>query len=245
MTVHHETKLYGGEANVARPFGIPGLLIGARAIYFGEKFPPPRWMTLTTLRRGLGSTDDLRDHATIRTDNRLVGLQLGLQHMFDVGDVMRIGGSIKGGLYNNFVDRNRTFVSENRLDLRSFESTDHENVFAQGVEFNPRGRVQACRRDVPHRLGAVPVAEQRQHGAPELRLDRILDSDHNVRANDDVYFYGGSLGLTILLDQSSPISNSLTPFAPDFRFRYADRGPRGYRGAYRRARGDDRKKGNK
>ncbi len=75
---------------------------------------------------------------TVRTDNRLSVCSWGLQHMFDVGDVMRIGGSIKGGLYNNFVDRNRTFVSENRVDNRSFEATDHDNVFAQGVEFNPR-----------------------------------------------------------------------------------------------------------
>ena len=39
--------------------------------------------------------------------------------------------------------------------------------------------------------------------------------DHDVRANDDVYFYGGSLGLTFLLDTASSTTGGLAPIAAD------------------------------
>lgn len=212
LTVHHETKLYGGEVNLVRPFGIPGVVFGARTIYFGEELSSTAAQDLDDFP-GLG-TDNDRDHATIRTDNRLLGLQLGLQHMFDVGDVMRIGGSIKGGLYNNFVDRNRTFVSENRPDLRSFETTDHDNVFAQGVEVNPRVEFKLAEGTYLTASGQFLWLNNVSTALPHYASVSDLDGDHDVRANDDIYFYGGSLGLTIALNESSPISNSLTPFAP-------------------------------
>ena len=216
LAIHHETKLFGAEANAVRPFGIPGLSVGARAIYFGETLsstamstsgsatnPPPTGTAI----------GEPRDRATIRTDNRLVGLQLGLQHMFDVGDVMRIGGSIKGGLYNNFVDRNRTFASENRIDIRSFETTDHKNVFAQGVEINPRVEFKLAEGTYLTASGQFLWLNNVSTALPHYATVNA-SGDHDVRANDDVFFYGGSLGLTVLLDQSSPTSNSLAPFPP-------------------------------
>lgn len=212
MTAHHETKLYGGEANLVRPFGIPGLLVGARAIYFGEQFSTTAIETIDDAP-GLGP-DNARDHAGIRVDNRLIGLQIGLEHMFDVGDVMRVGGSIKGGLYGNFVDRNRSLVSENRVD-RSFESTDHDTVFAQGVEFNPRIEFKLAEGTHLTAAGQFLWLNNVSTALPHYASVANFHSDHDVRADGDVYFYGGSLGLTILLDQSSPIGSSMAPIAPD------------------------------
>jgi predicted porin len=212
ISVHHETKLFGAEANLVEPLGIPGLVLGARAIYFGEQLSETAMKTADDVP-WLG-TSEARDHAAVRLDNRLLGVQLGLQHMFDVGDVMRIGGSIKGGLYNNFVDRNRTLVAENRVD-RSFEATDHDNVFAQGIEINPRVEFKLAEGTYLTAAGQFlwlnNVSTSLQH-LPYIGLE----DDHDVRADDDVYFYGGSLGLTVLLDESSPISNSLPAFAPAF-----------------------------
>jgi hypothetical protein len=209
IVAHHETKLFGAEANLVRAFGIPGLIVGARAIDFGEH------LVSTAMNNAddyppLG-TDNDRDHASIRMDNRLLGVQFGLQHMFDVGDVMRIGGSIKGGLYGNFVDRNMSLIAENRVD-RNWEATAHDTVFAQGVELNPRVELKLAEGTYLTASGQflwlnnVGTALPYYAGVGQLDLA-------DVRADDDVFFYGGSLGLTIALDQSSPISNSLPPFA--------------------------------
>ncbi len=219
MTVHHESKVYGGEANATSLFGIPGLSVGARAIYFGEVLSSTTLddTDAVTIPPPSGSTGfQHRDRATVRTDNRLVGLQLGLEHMFDVGDDLRVGGSIKGGLYNNFVDRNRTFVAENFLNTQSFEATDHKNVFAQGVEFNPRIEVKLAEGTYLTASGQFLWLNNVSTALPNYETVANLKSDHDVRADNDVYFYGGSLGLTVDLDQSSPTSNSLPFFASSY-----------------------------
>ncbi|MCC7250266.1 hypothetical protein [Hyphomicrobium sp.] len=213
MTVHHETKLFGAEANVVRPFGIPGLLIGARGIYFGEQ------LSSTTMDQAddvpwLGS-DNQRDHVSIRTDNYLLGMQIGLQHMFDVGDFVRIGGSVKGGFYNNFVDRNRTYVSENRPDLRSFDTSHSASVFAQGLEINPRLELKLTDNVFLTASGSFlwlnNVSTPLQHFASV----EDIDGNRDVGAKDDVFFYGGTVGLTFLLDPPSPSKGALTPIVPD------------------------------
>jgi hypothetical protein len=200
MSVHHETKLYGGEASAVRPFGIPGLLVGVRGIYFGEELGSTSMDTEDSVP-SLG-TDDVRDHVSIRTDNYLLGMQVGLEHMFNVGDSVRIGGSVKAGLYNNFVNRNRTFVSENRPDLRSFESSDSKNVFAQGVEINPRVEFKLDEGIYLTAAGTFMWLNNVSTALPNYASVEDLD-DHDVRANGSTYFYGGSLGLTFLLDSPS------------------------------------------
>jgi hypothetical protein len=218
MTVHHESKVYGGEANLTSLLGIPGLSMGARAIYFGEALSSTTLDSAdaVTVPPPSGSTGfQLRDRATVRTDNRLVGVQLGFEHMFDVGDFVRIGGSIKGGLYNNFVDRNRTFVSENRLDIRSFEATDHKNVFAQGVEFNPRVELKLTDGMYLTAAGQFLWLNNVSTALPNYGSIGYINSDRDVHADQDVFFYGGSLGLTVALDESAPIGSSMAPIAPN------------------------------
>ncbi|MDH4981001.1 hypothetical protein [Hyphomicrobium sp. D-2] len=215
LNVHHETRIFGAEANLTSLFGIPALSLGARAINFGE--------TLSTSAMDLGTppeanvpglgTGTVRDHATIRVDNRLVGLQLGLQHMFDIGDSLRIGGSVKGGLYNNFVDRNRGFTSENALHNRAFENSNSKSVFAQSVEINPRVELKIAEGTYLTASGQFLWLNNVSTALPHYAHLGNFNGDRDVRAKDDVYFYGGSLGLTIDLDQSAPLSNSLAPFA--------------------------------
>lgn len=218
LVAHHETALYGAEVNAIRPFGIPGLLVGARGIFFGETFSTT---TIDTPNDVPGGSSTARDHVTIGTDNRLVGLQLGLQHMFDLSDGLRVGGSIKAGLYNNYVDRNRTFLSENRPDLRSFERNDSDNVFAQAVEFNPRIELKLSDSVFLTAAGTFMWLNNVSTALPHYRTVTDLNGDHDVRANDDVFFYGGSLGLTFQLDAPSAASGGLlastdeAPFATE------------------------------
>jgi hypothetical protein len=209
LSIHHQTQLYGAEINAVRPLGIPGLSVGARGINFSEVLSSST-MDNSDSVPWIG-TGKQRDHVTVSMDNRLVGLQVGLQHMFDVGDVMRIGGSIKGGLYANLVDRNRTFVTEN-VNARSYEATDHDTVFAQGVEFSPRVELKLAEGTYLTAAGQFLWLNNVGTALPHYATATV-GADHDVRATDDVYFYGGTLGLKVDLDESSPISNSLPPFA--------------------------------
>lgn len=211
FAVQHQTKLLGGEANAVGLFGIPGLTVGARAIYFGEELGTTTMDQADDLPGGSDTTPD-RDHVNIRTSNTLVGVQLGLQHMFNVlDDKVRIGGSVKAGLFNNFVSRRRTFVSENRPDLRSFENSDSGSVFSQGVEINPRLEIKLTEGVYLSAAGSFlwlnNVSEALPHFASVANL-----ADTNLRSGGDVFFYGGSLGVTIQLDGGSNVRNGSDPF---------------------------------
>jgi hypothetical protein len=211
LHIHHESHLFGAEANALGLFGIPGLSVGVRGIDFGEMLSSTTMDTSASVP-GLG-TESVRDHVGIETDNRLLGVQVGLQHMFEVGDSLRVGGSIKGGLYNNFVDRSRTFVSENALHQRAFESNDHKNVFSQAVEFNPRIEWRLAENFYLTAAGQFLWLNNVSTALPHYATVTSMQGDRDVRATDDMYFYGGSLGLTVLFDESSPISNSLPAFS--------------------------------
>lgn len=205
MAVSHQTRLYGAEANLLRPFGLPGFLIGVRGISFGEDF------NATAIDEGSIPPAGLtRDHVSIRSDNRLLGIQVGLAHMFDLGDSVRVGGSVKAGLFNNFIDQRRTFVSELRDDLRSYDRSLSGDVFAQGIEFNPRVELKLAEgvllSATGHFLWLNNVSEAVTHYASSADLD-----DRNLRADGDTYFYGGSLGLTFLLENTFADERGLTP----------------------------------
>lgn len=207
MAVSHQTKLFGAEANVVRPFGIPALLVGARAIYFGENF------SATAIDPGsIPPAGNARDHVTIRTDNRLIGAQIGLQHMFDVGGGFRLGGSIKAGLYDNIVERRRTFLSEANPRARSKDKTLGDEIFAQAIEFNPRLEFKLTDGVLLSASGQFlwlnNVSEAVTHFASAGDLD-----DRDIRGKGDTFFYGGSLGLTFLLENTFADERGLTPLS--------------------------------
>ncbi len=186
LRIHHESKVYGGEANLTSLFGIPGLSLGTRAIYYGETLNTTTMDNLDAINipppaAGFG---EARDRVAIRVDNRMVGLQLGLQHMFDVGGGMRVGGSVKGGLYDNFVDRNRTFVSEAQTEARSREASDHKSIFAQAVEFNPRVELKLAEGTYLTASGQFLWLNNVSTALPQYGSMAYVHSDHDVRADD-------------------------------------------------------------
>jgi len=211
LHIHHESKLLGAEANAVSLFGIPGLSAGVRGIHFSEMLSSTTMDTMASVP-GLGAAR-VRDHIGIKTENRLLGFQIGLQHMFDIGDSLRIGGSIKGGVYNNDVSLSRTFVSENALHQRAYEANDHKNVFSQAVEFNPRVELKLAESFYLTASGHFLWLNNVSMALPHYATSSIMQSPRDIPTNEDMYVYGGSLGLTVLLDQSSPIRNSLPSFA--------------------------------
>lgn len=204
LTAHYQTKLLGGEINFVEPLGIPGLLIGGRAIYFGEALGATVMEEADDVPGGGSGT--ARDMVSVRSDNRLLGVQAGLQGMFDLGYGLSIGGNVKAGIYDNNVYRRRTFFSLNQSS-RNQDSSDDDHVVSYGVEANPRVEFKLSESVRLTASGTFMwlgnVSQAIDHYANITDLD-----DHDLRANRDVYFYGGSLGLTFLLDNMGSGSGS-------------------------------------
>jgi hypothetical protein len=215
MTVRHQTQLFGGEINVVKPFGIPGLLFGPRAIYFGEELGSATMKNTNDVPGGSDSSPD-RDQVSVSTDNWLLGFQAGLQGMFNLSDDLRIGGSVKAGLYDNVVTRRRTFFALN-VTNRVQDSTEKDDVLAYAVEVNPRIELRVADGVFLSAAGNFlwldNVSEATSHFAIVTDLD-----DRDARANGDVFFYGGSLGLTMELDtlaSSSAFGDGSPSLLPD------------------------------
>lgn len=197
LYVNHSTQLFGAELNTKSAFGIPGLLLGARAIYFGED--------LATVTRRFGSTTAI-DAVTIQTRNYLFGPQIGLEGMFDIGGGVKVGGSVKAGLFANFVERERSFISRNQTQTRAQQNFSGKTAFAQGVEVNPRIEIPLA-RGVTFKVGGQLLWLNNISTAfPQYATVTDLQ-DHNVRAKDHALFYGVQAGLTFNLD-------TLASFAP-------------------------------
>ena len=183
------------------PLGIPGLLVGGRAIYFGELLGATVMQDDDDIPGGVDATPDL-DLVAVRTDNYLFGVQAGLQGMFNLGSSLRVGGNVKAGIYDNEVYRRRTFLSSN-VQSRNQDSSDDDHETAWGFEANPRVEVRLSDNVMLTAAGTFlwlgNVSEALDHYANVTDLD-----DHDLRANRDVYFYGGSVGLTFLLDNAAP-----------------------------------------
>lgn len=213
MVVHQETKLLSAEANLVRPFDIPGLLLGARGIYFGEQLGVTTIEQLAGIPGGTDSSPD-RDQVGVRMDNWLVGLQVGLQGMMDVGEHVRIGGNVKGGLFYNHAVRRRTYQQKQSPDELSFLGEDSDGVFAQGFEVNPRIEVKLSEGVFLTAAGTFLYLNDVGQALPHLA--NVTDpADRDPRANGDTYFYGGSLGLTFLLDKAGVSEGAILPLAPD------------------------------
>lgn len=190
MYVNHSSQLFGAEANAKSVFGIPGLMLGVRSIYFGED--------LNTVTQKLNSTTAV-DAVTVQTRNFLLGPQIGFEGMFDIGGGIKIGGSAKAGFFANLVERERSFVSRNQTQARAQQNYLNDTAFAQGYELNPR-------IEVPVMPGVKLTAGGtflwlNNVSTPFSQYATVTDlQDRNVRAKDRVFYYGVQAGVSVDLD---------------------------------------------
>lgn len=196
MFVSQSSELFGAEANAKSSFGIPGLLIGARALYFGED--------LNTVTQKISPVTGI-DAVTVQTRNYLFGPQIGFEGMIDIGGGVKVGGSVKAGLFANFVERERSFLSRNQTRTRAQQNSLGGTKFSQAVEVNPR-------IEIPLAKGITFTA-----GGTLLWLNNVSTAfpyyatvtdiqDRNIRAKDHALFYGVQAGLTFNLDTVASFS---------------------------------------
>ncbi|GJM03879.1 MAG: hypothetical protein DHS20C08_23800 [Rhodomicrobium sp.] len=218
MQVQHQTYLFGAEANWKSPLGIPGLLVGLRGLYFGERLASVTFDTAASFIYPPDPAEDDRDRTSIRTDNYMTGVQIGLDQMFEISDGISIGGAVKAGVFHNHIERHRTFNRDFR-DTAANTMGDElkDDKISYAIEINPRLNINLA-PGVSLTAGgwflwADNVAEALPHFSSAADRD-----DRDLRADGDVYFWGGSIGLTFELDQLMQMANapssdlpSLTP----------------------------------
>jgi hypothetical protein len=199
LDLNLEADLYGAEFSWVKNLGGYGwnnvdLLVGIRYIHYGEE--------LTSIAfdeaNDLAGTDNEIDRAFIGVDNDLVGLQIGLQGMWSVASNVSIGGSLKGGIAANFVDRERSFASDN-LNYPAYANSHDDTGFAEFAEFNPRIDITLSDTATLTIGGTVLWINETSHATSHYQA--LADAtDGNVRADDDELFYGASIGLKLALN---------------------------------------------
>jgi hypothetical protein len=196
MYVNQSNQLFGAEANAKSVFGIPGLMLGVRSIYFGDD--------LSTVTQKLNSTTAI-DAVTVQSRNFMLGPQIGFEGMFDIGGGIKIGGSAKVGLFANMVERERSFISRIQTKTRALQNFTNDTVFAQGYELNPRIEVPLMQGVKLTAGGTFLWLNNVSTAFPQYATVTDL-SDRNVRAKDRIFYYGLQAGVSVDLDTLAKFS---------------------------------------
>ncbi|MDZ4867752.1 MAG: hypothetical protein SGI91_10545 [Alphaproteobacteria bacterium] len=193
-----EADLWGAEFSWVKNLGGYGwnnvdFLVGVRYLHYGEELTSDAFDSPNDL-----TGDDDIDSAFIGVDNDLVGLQIGLQGMWQVSSNVSVGGSLKGGLAANFVDRERSFVDQDGAGLAYADN--HDDVgFAQFAEFNPRVDIALSETATLTIGGTVLWINETSRAASHY--ETLADTtDGNLRDDDDELLYGASIGLKLALN---------------------------------------------
>ncbi|NOT41939.1 MAG: hypothetical protein HOP13_15785 [Alphaproteobacteria bacterium] len=198
LELSKEGDLWGAEANWVRHLAGPAegidLLIGVRYIHFGEDLSGVAYDEANDF----SGVDNGIDRFNIGVDNDLVGLQVGLQGMWDLGSHVAVGGSIKGGLAANFASRDRAFGSDNS-NVFDYANSIDDTGFAQFVEVNPRIDLKLSEN------ATITVAGTALWINETTRADSHFETvangaDANIRDDDDELVYGASIGLKLALN---------------------------------------------
>jgi hypothetical protein len=195
-----EGELWGGEFSWVHNLSGYGwnsvdFLVGVRYLHYGEELTSIAFDEVGDLPGG-GGTDV--DRAFVGIDNDLVGLQIGLQGMWGLTSNVAIGGSLKGGVAANFVDRERSFVSDNGA-FPAYANSNDDTGFAQFAEFNPRLDI-ALSESATLTIGGT-VLWINETSRATSHYDSLADAtDSNLRDDDDELFYGASIGLKLALN---------------------------------------------
>lgn len=194
-----EGDLWGAEFSWVHNLGGYGwnsldFLVGVRYIHYGEELTS----TAFDEANDLSGADDGIDRAFVGIDNDLVGLQVGLQGMWHLTSNVAIGGALKGGIAANFVDRERSFSSDN-LNFPAYANSNDDTGFAQFAEFNPRLDI-ALGESATLTIGGT-VLWINETSRATSHYETLADAtDSNLRDDDDELFYGASIGLKLALN---------------------------------------------
>ncbi len=196
MDIEHQTYLYGGEANYffsthMAKSSKQKFFFGVRGLYFGEKLKTNAYDSLNDF---LGTDDDI-DRVNIKTINRLIGLQIGIQGEKTLSDKVKFNWDAKFGYCANYAERQRNFSSDDNPGNTFSEDLD-ETLSSQIIEISPKLNVQLS-KNIHFTAGGTAlwingVSEAGTH------FRTVTDfEDQDIRGDGDVLFCSINLGITI------------------------------------------------
>lgn len=200
LDLNLEADLWGAEFSWVKNLGGYGwnsldFLVGVRYLHYGEELTSTAFDEFDDLP---GGGDNGIDRAFVGVDNDLVGLQIGLQGMWNLTSNVAIGGALKGGVAANFVDRERSFATDN-ASFTPFADSHDDTGFAQFAEFNPRLDI-ALSESATLTIGGT-VLWINETSRATSHYESLADAtDSNLRDDDDELFYGASIGLKLALN---------------------------------------------
>lgn len=195
LKVEHRT-IFAGTEGASLYAVAPGIDVywGTASFYLDERLKSTAFDDEAAFN---GNGDDI-DRVRIDSENFLTGIQIGVQGDAPVVQGITFGGSLRGGLMANFITVERSFSSDDDSGNRIDNEID-DTAFAQFVEARPRvSFVVAPGVDLTATGTLIYI-----HGISEATdyYRTVTDNDdREVRDDGDVFFYGGSLGLTFKLN---------------------------------------------
>ncbi|MBP6010652.1 MAG: hypothetical protein KBA31_00350 [Alphaproteobacteria bacterium] len=199
ISATQDGSLYGAEFSWVKNLGGWGwrnvdFIAGVRYIHYGEElrgaaFDDPDDLT--------GADNDI-DRFGIEIENDLVGVQIGLQAMWDITPSVAIGGTLKGGVAANFASRDRSFSADNG-NFPAYTNSSDDTDLAEFAEFNPRIDI-ALSQSASLTIGGTVLWINETSRAVSHFQTVANSADSNLRADDDQLFYGASIGLKLALN---------------------------------------------
>ncbi len=204
LQIEIETNVGGAEGNYI--YSVPieksnliedvGLFAGARFYYFKEKlnsiaFDGPN---------DFAGTDNDIDRVNIESSNFLVGPQIGIEASMKPNDYLSLGGRVFGGLFANFIERKKAFSSDDLGAANLISDTQSGVAFSQAVGAAPRLAVRLL--DQYGIQGYLTVSGMilwmNGVSAAAEYYSTVTDrADTKIRDDENVLFYGGTVGLVI------------------------------------------------
>lgn len=196
LDLNLESDLWGAELSWVKNLGGYGwnsvdLIVGVRHIHYGEEL-----RSIADDNGPVGGIDI--DRVTIDVDNDLVGVQVGLQGMWQVASNVAVGGSVKAGVAANFVNRDRS-LSTDDASFPAYANGHDDTGFAEFAEFNPRIDI-ALSDTATLTIGGTALWINETSRAASHYQSVADATDSNLRDDDDELFYGASIGLRLALN---------------------------------------------
>ena len=193
-----ETHLAGAEINYTHSPGAlanvgSGIraLFGARYIYFGEE------LNGSVFDAAIGADDDIHQ-IRIDAENHLVGAQIGFEADHQIGSGVTVGGRLVGGLFANFINRDRRLVDEDTPG-NGVDDSQSKTGFSQMVEFSPKIGF-ALTENTNLTLGGMVLWLNDVSDSSAYWSNMLNAGDSKIRDNESVLFYGVTAGVKINLN---------------------------------------------
>ena len=198
IRVDHQSRLTTGDS-ATYPMLFPGsedvrVLFGTRLIMMNEELST----AVFNDANDFAGLDNEIDRANVEVDNRMIGLQVGVEGEQPVSEGVTVGGFVKGGLLANFIDVETSFASDD-APANALNKGYDDIGFAQFIEAS--GNVSVRLTESASLVASGMLLWVNGVNEAGDNYSQVSDAQATGIGNDeDAVFYGARLGVKIDLN---------------------------------------------